>query len=343
MSLQSLETFLAQTKFPEPALAPVKERATKYVEMVNKSNELVAQVGLAKTDNENNAEFLDTIWKGKESDPAIAETVKEFYVVAEAYEKLQAQLRDFAKANMPKSLSEDEIKTARKTVNDMAPTISKAREGLAEMFAMPEGMLKALGVEFPKDGLISLLPNADSLKGSAKGRKAGATGVSYMTRVKDVLIDGKSTAKDGKGKIDYAADALSLRFNFKSVPQNKVTAEEIEVAYWQSLPNSPEPRSIKSTELPNEHTFDFTKEIAVQNGNDDSFKMEPHTVKLTVRNGTFGEAEKAEAPAAPANEGNAEKATTPDAEKDNTEKVESAETEKVPAPAKKVTAKPVAK
>lgn len=286
---QALDTFLAKTNFPEPALAPVKEKVSAYVEMVTTSNEKVASLNASRTDTANNAEFVDSRWRANENDPAIAETVARFDEVAELYEKLQKQLRDHAIANyMPEVLDADAQAKARKAVNDMAPTIEQARKGLVEMLSMPEAMLSSLGVEFPKDGLISLLPTAESIKGGKKGRK-GATGTtSYLTRVKDVLIEDVSTQVNGKGKIDYAAAKLSERFNAKAIPDNRVTAEDVEEAYFASLPGSPAPRSLGSGELPIEHTFTFTKDVKVQNGNDDSFKVIPESVKLTVRSPNFG-------------------------------------------------------
>lgn len=323
---QNLDTFLAQTQFPEPALAPVKERVKAYIEMVSKSNELVASLNASKTDNANNADFVDSRWRANETDPAIADIVSQFDEVAELYEKLQKRLRDHAVANyMPEVLDADAQTKARKTVNDMAPTIEQSRKGLVEMLSMPEAMLKATGVEFPEDGLISLLPTAESIKGSGRGRKAASgEGVSYTTRVGDVLIDSKSTQRNGKGKLDYAADALSERFNAKAVPQNKVTKEELEEALFKAM-GKPF-RSVKSTELPDEVSFVFEKTIQVQNGNDDSFKEVPEKVNITVRSVNFGEAK----PAA---------TETPKAE---TEKAAETETNSAPAaksePAKKTAA-----
>lgn len=326
---QNLDTFLAQTQFPEPALAPVKERVKSYSEMVSKSNELVASLNASKTDNANNPEFVDSRWKANREDSAIADIVEQFEEVSELYEKLLKRLRNHAVANyMPEVLDADAQTKARKTVNDMAPTIEQARKGLIEMLSMPEAMLKAQGVEFPEEGLISLLPTAESIKGSGRGRKAASgEGVSYTTRVGDVLIEGKSTQRNGKGKLDYAAEALSERFNGKAIPQNRVTKEELEEALFKAM-DKPF-RSVKSTELPPEVSFVFEKTIQVQNGNDDSFKEVPQKVNLTVRSVNFGEAAKA---------------TT---ETPETEKVAAkpAETESNSAPAKKTAApaKPASK
>lgn len=316
MSIQNLDTFLAKTQFPEPALAPVKERAASYVEMVTKSNLLVTQIQAAKDSDPNNPEFLDKLWAQHVSEsPEMAEVEANYQALIEESEKLLVQLREFAKGHIPERLDAEAEKAARKTVNDMSPTITQARNGLAEMLSMPEAMLKAHGVEFPKDGLISLLPTPESLKGGGKGRKAaGESSVSYMTRVNDVLIDGKSTQMNGKGKFAYAAEKLTVRFNGKTLAQNKVTPEELEEAYFASLPNSPEVRSIKSTALPNEHTFTFTKEIDVQNGNDDSFKKEPQSVSLTVRGVNYGEAAKAETPNTETEKAETEKVAEPKAE-----------------------------
>jgi hypothetical protein len=265
--MPSFDDLLAKTNLPEPALAPLKKAVSDYVAMVNKSNGLVASINAAKAQDPNNVDYLDKLWRAKESDSAIAEKVAEFDAIAEQYERLLKELRDHAKGNyIPAQLSEDDAKNARKQVNESAPAISEARKSIAAQLTLVESVLSALGVEIPEGGMVTLLPQAN-----ARGRKAATAAgevKTYLTRVGDVLIDGKSTQVNGKGNFRFAAAQLSEKWNSKLMPENEVTGEEIEEAYFASM--GKENRSLKSTEIPESHTFEFTKTILVQNPNDDS-------------------------------------------------------------------------
>jgi hypothetical protein len=203
-------------------------------------------------------------------------------------------------------------------------------------------MLNTLQVPIPEGGIVSLLPQANSLK-NTRTRKGATEEDSrigkYMTRVYDVLIDGESTQVKGKGKFNYAADKLSEKFGISVHPANEVTAEEIEEEYYKALGIE---RRLKDANLPLEFTFTFEKTIKKQNPNDNSFTDVPVRVKLTVQSEKYGkqlaekaEASKTEEPKA-ANVGE-----TPKAE---TSKVEGV-TSKVstPAPAAKKTAAPAKK
>lgn len=55
-------------------------------------------------------------------------------------------------------------------------------------------------------------------------------------------------------------------------------------------------RSLKSTELPDEHSFIFEKTVQVKNPNDDGTSEVPQKVKLTVRSVNWGDEKKAETP-----------------------------------------------
>lgn len=291
----TLEEYFAETKLPEPALRPITDKVAELLALVKKSDGLVADINTARADDPNNVENLDRLWKANESDEAIADVVAEFYAVAEQYEKLNAQLREHAKMNYVKeAMSPEALQAAKKSVNEMAPVIAEARKGLASQFAIPESMLGMMNIPVPEGGLITLLPQAESLK-NARGRKAATSSgevKAYVTRVGDVLIEGTSTQVNGNGKIAYAADKLSERFNSRNIPANSVTPEEIEEQYFKSL--NLEFRSVASTKLPDEHSFTFEKTILVQNTNDDSKTEVPQKVKLTVRSVNFGE--KAEEP-----------------------------------------------
>lgn len=343
-SIQDLGALLSKTGIPEEGLKPLTDKVADYVALVNQNNEWVAQINVARAQDPSNTEFLDSIWAAKApNDDEMAKVEEEYQALVDQTEKLLKKLRDFARSNIPQPLSEDAVKETRKKVNDAAPTISETRKGIAANFEMLEGILKLTAKdELPEGGLLSLLPNPESLK-NARGRKASTAtgeGKKYVTRVGEVLLDGNSTNVNGAGKFAYAANALTEKFNGKAIAQNKVTAEEMEEAYFASLPGSPELRSLSSTEIPEEHTFTFTKEILAQNPNDDGFTKVPQNVKVTVRNVNYGQpkAETTEpkndaAPAATEN-----KSATPEPMKIDTK----SETRKA-SEAKQQPAKPAAK
>jgi hypothetical protein len=312
----AFEDLLKKTGFPEAGLAPIKQNVSEYLTMVTKSNGLVAQINAAKAVDPSKpgyADYLDEIWAIKApADETMREIEAQYQALIEESEKLRTQLRDFAKNNIPEVLSQEESQKARQAVNEMSPTISESRKGIAAMLQMVESMLAMQKVELPQGGLITLLPVAESLK-NVRGRKAATeSGIkSNKTRVGEILIDGVSTNKDGKGKLDYAADYLSQKFNAQNIPANKVTAEVLEEEYFKSL--GIEFRSLKSTELPAEHSFTFEKTILVQNKNDDSFTEVPQKVKVTVKKWenptTATVTEKVEAKPEPVKETPAKKAT----------------------------------
>lgn len=287
-----LQEAFQSTGLPEVALKTITDKVEEYLSLVSESNKLVAAVHAAKAQDPNNVDYLDTLWRANELDEKISETVQRFDAVAEEYERLLKELREAAKTNfVPEALSEEQTQNARKRVNDMAPAIATARQAIAAQLTIPESVLQLSGATIPEGGLITFLPNAESLK-NARGRKAAtASGEvrSYATRVGEILIDGNSTNVDGKGKLAYAANALSEKFNASQVAANKVTAEEIEEAYFASLPGNIPFRGLKSTELPDEHTFTFEKNVMVQNKNDDSFTEVPQKVSITVRSTNYGE------------------------------------------------------
>lgn len=298
--MATIEEFLAQSKLPEAALKPITDKVNEYIQLVVKNNKLVAQINAAKAQDPSNVDYLDSLWKANEqTDNEIAPIAEQFYAIAEEYEKLNKQLREMAKKHIPEQLGEEETKNARKSVNDAAPTIETTRRAAIEMLSIPESMLTVFNVEMPEGGLAALLPQAESLK-NVRGRKAttaSGEAKSYATRVGDILINGESTQINGKGKIAYAAEKLSEMWNAQNVPTNKVVAEDIERAYFESLPGEIEFRGLKSTELPDEHSFTFERTIKVQNKNDDSYTDVPQKVKLTLRSTNYGTTTESENPA----------------------------------------------
>jgi hypothetical protein len=303
----SIAEYLSKTGLQAEAFKPIVDKVEEHNALVAKSNDLVASINAAKAQDPNNVEYLDSRWKANEQDPAIAEKVQEFYAVAETYERLLSELRSHAKANFVKPpLSEDQARDAKKSVNEFAPTIAEARKALAAQFEIFENILKLSGTQLPEGGLISLLPQPDSLK-NARGRKAATeSGIGiYMTRVNEVIVDGVSTNRDGKGKLTYAAEFLSEKWGANDLPENRVTGEEIEEALFAKLGKPVRSKDVKIQDV----TFEFEKVIKVKNGADGTLKDLPQKAVITVNPKGSESTEKADAPAEKQADATAEKAT----------------------------------
>lgn len=278
---------LAKTNLPAEALAPIESKLVEAFNLIVENNKRIAQVNAAKESDPNNEENLDRLWRlNATTDTAIAAIEPQYQALIDESEKLLKQMRELAKKHIQPSLSEDEAKNVRKLVNESAPTIVKAKQSATDMAQVADTMLNLTGNAI-EGGIISLLPEIESLK-QTRGRKAAASGEAgkiYMTRVNEILLDGKSSNKliggEMKGKFNYAAGDLSEMWGANLHPANLVSAEELETAYWEAL-ELPW-RSKKNTELPESLTFEFSKTIRVQNKNDDSFTELPKTVKITVR------------------------------------------------------------
>jgi hypothetical protein len=330
----SLDEYFSQTGLPPEALKVLTDKVSEHNDLVIRVNKWIAQVNAAKAQDPSNVDYLDTLWKREQEsgNSKVKDLADEFDAIAEQYEAKLKELREIAKANfIPEQLSEEKTKEVKAQVNSAQPTIAELRNAIKAQMMIPESILNMKNVPLPEGGLVSLLPQADTLK-SKGGRKAASGNVSYMTRVGDVLIDGESTQVNGKGKFNYAADKLSERFGARTVhPANAVTAEELEEAYYKHL-NVPL-RSLSSGD-----EFTFTKETVKPNPNDGELVKAPVKVTLTVispkaieKASETAKPETPKAETAPANE--APKAETP---KPETPEVKSAE---VPAPANAPAAK----
>lgn len=312
MSSVEMDKLLAQTNLPEQAIEPIRKRLTVLLDLVKQHNSRVAQVKAAKAADANNMENVDAAWKlNSESDAEIDELEPRFQAITAEYEKVLAQLRERGKLQIKAPLSPEEVTKTRKVVNDSMPGLEKARTEAETMASIVTGML-------PDDApdIMSFIPAVESMKGagSGGGRKSTTSEfLQYMTRVGDILIDGVSTKRDGKGKFNFAADELSKLFKVDQFPQNQVDPEALEDAYYASL-GIP---SRKKTELPASHTFDFTFNTVV-GVKDNSTMTNEVTHKVTV----IPPESKAKATETVSEEKKEEKEeTTPEA---NAEKVEEA-------------------
>ena len=288
----TLEEALALIDF-QPVREMVAEKLGAAIELIRENNSRVLQIREAKDTDPNNVEYLDNVWKRVISegtdDKELIQAEKRFQAAAKAYEKELATLRNAAKARhiQPPMSDEDKAKL-KKLINDGKPVIAAART-TAESFAeMADKMLLSAGKPLPEGGVIALLPETESLLQTRGRKSSGGSGKGgYSTRLVDAFIDGVSTNRIKKNKQGemapaahflFVAEELSKEFGSAQFPQNAVTQEEIETAYYDS--KSVEFRN--AGEMPEDHTFEFKKEITVQNPSDDSTKQEPHTKKVRI-------------------------------------------------------------
>lgn len=320
--MATFEELLAATGLPEPALAPLKSKWEETFSLITQNNQRVAQVNAAKAADPNKPGYedeLDKLWRMHEKDDAkITPLVEKFDVISAEYEKLLGQLRELAKGHIPEQLSEERTKEVRKLVNESGPTIVQAKAQLGAMAMMVDSFLDSMGKGI-EGGLVTLLPDVESLK-NTRGRKAATSSGEvgqYMTRILGAELNGKDVARDGKVNFRYLADAISSDFKVDTFPENKVTGEEVEEAYYEAI-EKPH-RSVKTAEVTK--TFDFTKEIVTGENT-----KETRTVKVKI----VGKAD-------------AEKAATDNKSTETPEKTEAPEKvnatpEKVEAPVKKAAA-----
>jgi hypothetical protein len=323
--MATFEEILADSGLPEMVLAPLKDKWSETFNLITLNNERIAKVNAIKAQDPTKPgyeDYLDDLWAAKAPrNPKMNEVREKYATLIGEAEKLLKQLRDFAKENVEQPVSEDEARKLRGLVNESDPVIKESRAQLSAMVTMVEGFLSAQGKEVP-GGLISLLPPVESLK-NVRGRKAstsGGTG-SNMTRIGGFEINGREIHRDGKANFRIGADSLSTEFGAGAFPQNKVTGEELEIAYFEAI--GKELRSVKSTELPASTTFDFTKDIVIGEN-----KTEKKTVKITVKK--VGETETPKPEVSQPTTSDEKKTETPKQEVQN-EKPAEVKSENVPA------------
>lgn len=263
--------------------------------VTRENNSRILSIREAKDADPNNTEYQDLVWHR-----VIAEKVddKEMIAAERKYQAAQAEsekqleiLRAGAKArHIRPAMTDEEVQAAKKLVNEGKAVVTEARATATAFAEMADKFLAMTGKKV-EGGIIALLPPVESML-NTRGRKAGTKSGDkpYSTRLVLAEIDGKSTNKDRKDKttgeiikggfahFDHVAEELSKRFGANTFPQNGVTGIDVEKAYYDSKNATWR----ESAEMPEDHSFKFTKEITVQNPNDDSTKVEPHTVNLHI-------------------------------------------------------------
>lgn len=273
--MATFQEVIESAGLPEQATEPIRKAWDTAFTLTSQNNERIAQINAARAQDPNNTEYLDSLWKiHAKNDPEMAQVEAQFDEVAEMYEKLNKRLRDFAKTKVPTPLSEEETRNARKLVNESGDAIKTARDKYMAMAEMFDGILTSMG-KGVEGGLGNLLPEADSLK-NLRGRRAATGEKSNITRIGAFEINGRPIHRDGKANFRYGADSVSIQFGAEKFPENKVTGEEIETAFFEAI-DKPY-RSLKSTEIPDSTTFGFTKEVKIGEG-----VTEKRTVNITIK------------------------------------------------------------
>lgn len=288
VTLESLLAFIE----PKEVRDQLSEKLGGVAKLIQENNSRIASLKEAKAADPNNTEHLDAVWHrviaDKVDDKEMIQAEKRYQAAVDAMEKQLAILREGAKArHIRPPMSDDEVAKTRKLVNESKSVIADARKGAEAFASIADTMLKLVGKDV-EGGIISLLPKAESLL-NTRGRKSNASGgeKAYATRLVEAEIDGKSTNKMKKNKdgvmapwahFNNVVEELSKQFNSEKFPQNEVTAIEVEQAYYDSKGAT----FRVSSEMPEDYTFDFTKEIAVQVPNSDEVKMEPQTRRIRI-------------------------------------------------------------
>jgi len=274
-----------------PMVPMLREKFAEHYVLVRTNDSKIARINESKDTDPNSAEYQDYTWKrvaGEGSDKAIVTAEKRFQKIQKEHEEVLAQLRELAKPHMQPALSEDQVKELRKEVNEGKSALTDSAKALAGVADMANQMLAMAGTPI-EAGILSLMPQPDSLM-NARGRKAGSaekrTG-GYATRLSEAFVDDAPIFKVKRDKegneyqhahFNHIAEALSREFNEKEFPENQITSEEVEKAYYDS-------KSVAfrdSGEMPVDHTYEFTKSVKHRNSADNSVKDMPITKKIRI-------------------------------------------------------------
>lgn len=284
--------YLAKTGQPPKVQARMAKKLDDLYALVTRHNSRVLRINQTKATDPNNVDMLDASWANAvnaQTAPAdIVEAEAKYQALIEQTEKLLSQLREFAKTQIKPPLSAEEMDREKKAANEEAKLIDDTRESAKAFAEIIDEYLDMM--DEPIDGgIMSLIPNVESMK-NTRGRKASGGSSSegkYRTRFDSVSIDGTKVSrivtkrggeKSEESTLVIAAEILNRKWNAAHLPQNEVTDEELERAMYDSQ-NQP----FRNTEgMAVEFDFEFTKDIAVQQPNDDSVKVAPVTTKFHI-------------------------------------------------------------
>lgn len=273
---------LKDSGLPEAAIAAVRDALETAFTLTTETNAKIAALNAAKPKGkELPFEREDAIWKRE-----AANGNKEFTADAshrlkliDELEKVEMRLRTKAQADKYKlpEVSDDERSKMKSEVNAAKDTVATARQTAAAMAQMVDAMLEANGKGI-EGGIISLLPELDSLKGSRGGRKG--SGGSHATRANEITVNGETTNRMTgdrfKGAFSFAAQFISDKFNANEIPENEVTAHELEESYYASRGKGL--REDKD-DIPASHDWEFKREFFRKDGKGNKVAA-PETLKM---------------------------------------------------------------
>lgn len=318
---------------PEMVRDMIVAKLDESLNLRKEQNARVYAIRASKDTDPNSVEYQDATWArvaAEGIDPELTAKEKKYQSLLEQAEKLLLGyedkngkrvegLRDLSKKHMLPALSDDEIRAKRKEYNDAKSTIETADNAASAMAEMADGLLKAMGSPI-EGGVMGLLPKVESLMGGGRGRKSSGGGTrsegGYATRIGSVKVDGKDAGKNDKYSWAILAEKLNAETNAKRFTSNEVAPLELEEAFYAAA--GIEFRDKEN--IPTELRFEFTKDIEVQNPNDDTTKSEPRI--FVIEFVKWAPAPKEEEEAATANE-NADGDKNADADNGDSENTES--------------------
>lgn len=272
------------------AVVPMlNEKFVAHYALIKTNNSNVLAVREANDTDPESTEYQDNTWKrivSEELDPEMVKLDARRQKLIAEEQKILATLREKSKNHMRPALSEEAVQKLRKDINDGKKVIEQSVAASASVAEMADQMLKTAGNPI-ENGIWSLMPQPESLM-NVRGKKAAAksSGEGYATRVVEAFVNGETANRNVKrkgvevfaGHFNYVAEYLSKMWDDKSFPENQVTSQEVEKAYYDS--KGAEFRDSES--MPVDHTFEFTKNVKVRNGADDTVKEIPTPVSIRI-------------------------------------------------------------
>lgn len=285
---------LAKTGQPQAIQDLAGQPLERLYSKIEENNVRVNKISASNdTLNPNNTEHLDAaIELNEDNDPRVAELSAEIAKLNAEKEEIDRkheiaikEARELIIPQLKPPMSATEIATTRATFNEVSKEIDNLMAEATTMSTMVMAFLTSAGQTAPEGGILSLLPERKNLTRGAGRKTTGGNSAqgSRITRTDAVLVNGELVFNLENGakasRLSNAATKLTEMFNGKRFPGNTVTLDEIEHAYYDSYEGSV---WRQGATMPVHHTFTFTKEVQVQNPNDDGTTPIPQHVKIDV-------------------------------------------------------------
>jgi hypothetical protein len=274
---------LADTGQPQAVTDMIEKTLTGLFELVARHNSRVLRIQQTRAADANDESVLDALWttrtNANQAPAEILEIEKNYQAVVEEMMKLKDKLRAWAKTQIQPPLTPEQVEIERKAANEEAKLIEDEKARAAAFADIADQYLTIAGKAID-GGVLSLIPEVQSIKGG-RGRKSMggiSEGRQYRTRIDTVEMDGVVVTKGGKSNFIIAADVLNEKWNAKKLTDNAIDDETLERRMYEAYNAS----FRDSAALPEVVEFDFTRDIEVQNPNDEKTTKIPQTVKFKV-------------------------------------------------------------